>query len=79
MDIIGLQVPGLRLPIKAGSTQTYLPTLFCPRQTAIHPNGQGREGDPDEGEETDAGDDGVLEEERKGGKGREEEGAEGGS
>jgi len=79
MYIIGLQVPGLWLPIKTKSTQAYLHALFRPRQTAVHKNGQGWEGDPDKGEETYEGDDGVLEEERKGGEGRKEEGAEGGS
>lgn len=77
--IIGVQVSSVRLPIKTGSTQTYIHALFCSRKTAVHPDGQGREGDPDEGEETDEGNDGVLEEERKGGEGREEEGAERGS
>lgn len=79
MSITGLQVPGVRLPIKAGSTETYLHALFCSRQKTIYPDGQGREGDPDEGKEADERDAGVLEKERKGRERCTEEGAEGGS
>lgn len=75
ISITGLQVPGLWLPIKTKPTQTYLPSVFRPRQAAVYTNGQGWEGDPDEGEETHEGNDGVLEEERKRGEGRKEEGA----
>lgn len=63
IGIIGVQVPGLRLPIKTEPTQTYLHALLSSRKTAVHPNGQGRQGDPDEGEEAHEGNDGVLEEE----------------
>lgn len=62
-SIIGVQVSGVRLPIKTEPTQTHLHALFRSRKTAVHPDGQGREGDPDEGQETDEGNDGVLEEE----------------
>ena len=63
IGITGVQVSCDRLPVKTGPTQTHLHALFRPRKAAIPPYGQGRKGNSDQGEETDEGNDGVLEEE----------------
>lgn len=38
MDIAGLQVPSLWLPVKTGSTQTHLHALFRSSQTTVYPD-----------------------------------------